>query len=53
MGAAMIFKLGAMPYDIVESSMTLLGEALMPRIRRGLDEMLPPRARSPHRRCTA
>jgi hypothetical protein len=53
MGAAMIFKLGAMPYDIVERSMTLFGEAVMPRIRRVLDEMLLPSARSPHRRCTA
>jgi len=52
MGAAMIFKLGAMPYDIVESSMMLFGEAVMPRIRRILDEMLLPSARS-HRRCTA
>jgi hypothetical protein len=53
MGAAMIFKLGAMPYDIVESSMTLFGDAVMPRIRRVLDEMLLPSARSPHRRSTA
>jgi hypothetical protein len=57
MGVATIFKLGAMPYDIVEDiverSMTLFGEAVMPRIRRVLDEMLVPSARSPHRRCTA
>jgi alkanesulfonate monooxygenase SsuD/methylene tetrahydromethanopterin reductase-like flavin-dependent oxidoreductase (luciferase family) len=32
-GLAMIFKLGAMPYDSVERSMTLFGEAVMPRIR--------------------
>jgi hypothetical protein len=53
MGAAMIFKLAAMPCDIVESSMTLFGEAVMPRIRLVLAEMLLPSARSPHRRCTA
>jgi hypothetical protein len=57
MGVATIFKLGAMPYDIVEDvverSMTLFGEAVMPRIRRVLDEMLLPSARSPHRPCTA
>jgi alkanesulfonate monooxygenase SsuD/methylene tetrahydromethanopterin reductase-like flavin-dependent oxidoreductase (luciferase family) len=33
MGLAMIFKLGAMPYDMVERSMTLFGEEVMPRIR--------------------
>ncbi len=37
MGLAMIFKLGAMPYDMVERSMTLFGEEVMPRIRRALD----------------
>src|SRR5437868_4825820 len=37
MGLAMIFKLGAMPYDMVERSMTLFGEEVMPRIRRVLD----------------
>ena len=33
MGLAMIFKLGAMPYDMVERSMALFGEEVMPRIR--------------------
>ena len=33
MGLAMIFKLGAMPYDMVERSMTLFGTEVMPRIR--------------------
>ena len=33
MGLAMIFKLGAMPYHMVERSMTLFGEEVMPRIR--------------------
>jgi hypothetical protein len=37
MGLAMIFKLGAMPYDMVEASMTAFGEAVMPRIRHLLD----------------
>jgi alkanesulfonate monooxygenase SsuD/methylene tetrahydromethanopterin reductase-like flavin-dependent oxidoreductase (luciferase family) len=37
MGLAMIFKLGAMPYDTVERSMTLFGDEVMPRIRRVLD----------------
>ena len=37
MGLAMIFKLGAMPYDMVERSMTLFGEEVMPRIRHLLD----------------
>ncbi len=32
MGLALIFKLGAMPYDMVEASMTAFGEAVMPRI---------------------
>jgi alkanesulfonate monooxygenase SsuD/methylene tetrahydromethanopterin reductase-like flavin-dependent oxidoreductase (luciferase family) len=32
MGLAMIFKLGAMPYDMVERSMTAFGEAVVPRI---------------------
>lgn len=34
MGLAMIFKLGAMPYDMVERSMTLFGEEVVPLIRR-------------------
>lgn len=37
MGLAMIFKLGAMPYDMVEPSMTAFGEEVMPRIRHVLD----------------
>jgi len=37
MGLAMIFKLGVLPYDMVERSMTLFGEAVMPRIRHLLD----------------
>jgi alkanesulfonate monooxygenase SsuD/methylene tetrahydromethanopterin reductase-like flavin-dependent oxidoreductase (luciferase family) len=36
-GLAMIFKLGAMPYDMVERSMTTFGEEVVPRIRRLLD----------------
>jgi alkanesulfonate monooxygenase SsuD/methylene tetrahydromethanopterin reductase-like flavin-dependent oxidoreductase (luciferase family) len=37
MGLAMIFKLGMMPYDMVERSMTLFGDAVMPRIHHILD----------------
>src|SRR5580704_14738171 len=37
MGLAMIFKLGTMPYDMVERSMTLFGEEVVPRIRPILD----------------
>ena len=37
MGLALIFKLGAMPYDMVERSMTRFGDEVMPRIRRLLD----------------
>jgi hypothetical protein len=37
MGLAMIFKLGAMPYDMVERSMTAFGAEVMPRIRDVLD----------------
>jgi hypothetical protein len=37
MGLAMIFKLGAMPYDMVERSMTAFGEEVVPRIRHVLD----------------
>jgi alkanesulfonate monooxygenase SsuD/methylene tetrahydromethanopterin reductase-like flavin-dependent oxidoreductase (luciferase family) len=33
MGLAMIFKLGAMPYDMVERSMSLFGEEVVPRVR--------------------
>ena len=37
MGPALIFKLGAMPYDMVERSMSAFGEGVVPRIRRVLD----------------
>jgi alkanesulfonate monooxygenase SsuD/methylene tetrahydromethanopterin reductase-like flavin-dependent oxidoreductase (luciferase family) len=37
MGLAMIFKMGAMPYDMVERSMTAFGEAVLPRIPHLLD----------------
>ena len=37
MGLAMIFKLGAMPYDMVDRSMTAFGEQVVPRIRHVLD----------------
>jgi alkanesulfonate monooxygenase SsuD/methylene tetrahydromethanopterin reductase-like flavin-dependent oxidoreductase (luciferase family) len=37
MGLAMIFKLGAMPYDMVERSMIAFGEQVVPRIRHVLD----------------
>jgi alkanesulfonate monooxygenase SsuD/methylene tetrahydromethanopterin reductase-like flavin-dependent oxidoreductase (luciferase family) len=37
MGLAMIFKLGAMPYDTVERSMTLFGEEVVPLLRHLLD----------------
>src|SRR5580693_9027602 len=37
MGLAMIFKLGAMPYDMVERSMRAFGEEVVPRIRCILD----------------
>jgi len=37
MGLTLIFKLGAMPYDMVERSMTAFGEEVVPRIRRILD----------------
>ena len=33
MGLALIFKLGVMPYDMVEHSMTAFGEEVVPRIR--------------------
>jgi len=38
MGLAMIFKLGAMPYAMVERSMALFGDEVMPRIRHLLDQ---------------
>jgi alkanesulfonate monooxygenase SsuD/methylene tetrahydromethanopterin reductase-like flavin-dependent oxidoreductase (luciferase family) len=37
MGLALIFKLGAMPYDMVERSMTAFGEEVVPRIHHLLD----------------
>lgn len=37
MGLGLIFKLGAMPYDMVERSMRAFGDAVMPRIGRVLD----------------
>lgn len=37
MGLAMIFKLGQMPYDMVERSMTAFGEEVVPRILDILD----------------
>lgn len=33
----LIFKLGAMPYDMVERSMRLFGEEVIPRIRHVLN----------------
>ena len=36
MGLAIIFKLGAMPYDMVERSMSLFGEEVVARIRQVL-----------------
>jgi alkanesulfonate monooxygenase SsuD/methylene tetrahydromethanopterin reductase-like flavin-dependent oxidoreductase (luciferase family) len=38
MGLAMIFKLGAMPYDMVERSMALFGKEVLPRIRALADD---------------
>jgi alkanesulfonate monooxygenase SsuD/methylene tetrahydromethanopterin reductase-like flavin-dependent oxidoreductase (luciferase family) len=38
MGLAMIFKLGAMPYEMVERSMSAFGTEVMPRIRHLLDQ---------------
>jgi len=46
MGLAMIFKLGAMPYDMVERSMTLFGDEVVPRIRHLLDGAAAERAAS-------
>lgn len=37
MGLVLIFKLGAMPYDMVERSMHVFGEGVAPRIRAVLD----------------
>lgn len=42
LGLALIFKLGAMPYDMVEHSMRAFGEAVMPRIGRVLDRHASP-----------
>jgi alkanesulfonate monooxygenase SsuD/methylene tetrahydromethanopterin reductase-like flavin-dependent oxidoreductase (luciferase family) len=36
MGLALIFKLGAMPYDMVENSMRAFGQGVVPRIQRVL-----------------
>jgi alkanesulfonate monooxygenase SsuD/methylene tetrahydromethanopterin reductase-like flavin-dependent oxidoreductase (luciferase family) len=36
MGLTLVFKLGAMPYEVMERSMTLFGDEVMPRIRRVL-----------------
>lgn len=36
MGVALVFKLGAMPYDMVERSMTRFGEEVLPRLRQAL-----------------
>ena len=50
MGLAMIFKLGAMPYDMVERWMNAFGEELVPRIRRVLDcDAAASRPTAPHR----
>jgi hypothetical protein len=37
MGLTLIFKLGAIPYDMVERSMTAFGAEVVPRIRHLLD----------------
>ena len=37
MGLTLVFKLGAMPYDMVERSMIRFGEEVLPRIRAVLD----------------
>jgi hypothetical protein len=50
--AEAIFKLGAMPYNIVERSMRAFGKEVVPRILRILDRDPPPTVRQPHRRCT-
>jgi len=42
MGLTLIFKLGAMPYDMVERSMRSFGEAVIPRIRDALGSNAPP-----------
>ena len=44
MGVALIFKLGAMPYDMVERSMRLFGDEVMPRISHLLDGGVAPPA---------
>jgi alkanesulfonate monooxygenase SsuD/methylene tetrahydromethanopterin reductase-like flavin-dependent oxidoreductase (luciferase family) len=47
MGLALIFKLGTMPYDMVEQSMTAFGEAVVPRLRHRLDgDAAGPKARA-------
>ena len=37
MGLTLVFKLGAMPYDMVQRSMIRFGEEVLPRIRAVLD----------------
>ena len=44
MGLTLIFKLGAMPYDMVERSMNIFGADVMPRISHVLDGGDRPRA---------
>jgi alkanesulfonate monooxygenase SsuD/methylene tetrahydromethanopterin reductase-like flavin-dependent oxidoreductase (luciferase family) len=44
MGLALIFKLGATPYDMLERSMSRFGEEVMPRIRSLLDPISTPSA---------
>ena len=47
MGLAMVFKLGAMPYDMVERSMRRFGAEVVPRLRRLLDRNGAAATRSP------
>jgi hypothetical protein len=49
-GVALIFKLGAMPYDMVERSTTAFGEHVVPRIRRVLNRDAADIPRLSHRR---
>ena len=53
MGLAMIFKLGAMPYDLVERSMRAFGEEVMPRIRGVLDRSATVSRAAARSRCVA
>jgi alkanesulfonate monooxygenase SsuD/methylene tetrahydromethanopterin reductase-like flavin-dependent oxidoreductase (luciferase family) len=41
MGLALIFKMGAMPYDMVERSMAAFGEVVVPRIQHLLNRNAP------------